>query len=143
MDRVSRVVRSQVMASVRSKGTRLEEQLAAKFIQERLGGFERNPVGIEGRPDFVFRKRKVVVFVDSCFWHGCRWHCRMPATNQRYWDAKIRRNRERDKQVTRRLRQNNWIVVRIWEHSLKEERGMAAALEKIKAKLKIKQADLM
>ena len=132
MDRLSRVVRSQVMASVRSTGTRLEEGLANALTKARVGRFERNPTEPEGRPDFVFRTRKVAVFVDSCFWHGCRWHCRMPASNRRYWNAKILRNRERDKRVTARLRRQDWTVVRIWEHSLIRYNGINEAVDKIK-----------
>lgn len=132
MDRVSRAVRSQVMAAVRSTGTRLEEQLADTLTQARVGRFERNSIDVEGRPDFVFRRRRVAVFVDSCFWHGCRWHCRMPATHRQYWNTKIQRNRARDAQVTRRLRQHEWTVVRIWEHSLIRSDGLDQSVAKLK-----------
>ncbi|MCI0476649.1 MAG: very short patch repair endonuclease [Anaerolineales bacterium] len=120
------------MASVRSSGTRLEERLTDALTKARVGRFERNPQNVEGRPDFVFRKRKVAVFVDSCFWHGCRWHCRMPASNRRYWNAKIQRNRTRDKQVTARLRRQGWIVMRIWEHVLGKDDGAEKAVKKIR-----------
>ncbi|MEW5718955.1 MAG: very short patch repair endonuclease [Chloroflexota bacterium] len=139
MDKVSRAVRSKVMASVRSSGTRLEERLADALTRARVGRFERNPQSVEGRPDFVFRARKVAVFVDSCFWHGCRWHCRMPISNRRYWNAKIQRNRARDKRVTARLRRQGWIVLRIWEHFLIREDGITQALNRIKRNLRKKQ----
>jgi len=136
MDRVSPRVRSQVMSSVRSTGTRLERGLAEALRKAKLRTFQTNPKDIEGRPDFVFRKSCVAVFVDSCFWHGCRWHCRMPAANADYWRAKIARNRQRDKRVTRLLRRRNWRVVRVWEHTIKDEAGLAWAVERIRGAIK-------
>lgn len=132
MDRVSRAIRSKVMAAVPSSGTRLEARLARALTKARLGRFEHNPPNVDGRPDFVFRAHKVAVFVDSCFWHGCRWHCRMPASNRRYWNAKIEHNRARDKQVTAKLRRQGWLVIRVWEHSLVREDGMDRVVEKIR-----------
>lgn len=139
MDRVSRAVRSQVMASVQSSGTRLEELLADALTKARLGRFERNPQNVEGCPDFVFRARKVAVFVDSCFWHGCRWHCRMPASNRQYWNAKIQRNRARDKQVTARLKRQGWTVIRMKEHALTRDDGITQALNKVRQELRKKR----
>lgn len=68
------------------------------------------------RPDLVFPRQRVAVFVDGCFWHGCPQHGTSPRSNRAYWTAKITRNRERDKQTSRALRRQNWRVVRIWEH---------------------------
>jgi DNA mismatch endonuclease (patch repair protein) len=126
------------MASVRSTGTRLEERLTDALTRARVGRFERNPQNVEGRPDFVFRARKVAVCVDSCFWHGCRWHCRMPASNRRYWNAKIQRNRTRDKQVTARLRRQGWRVIRVWEHTLIRDDGIVQTLNKVRQGLRAK-----
>ncbi|MBI4789842.1 MAG: very short patch repair endonuclease [Chloroflexi bacterium] len=139
MDRVSRTVRSQVMASVKSSGTRLESALANALTRTRLPKFERNSPKVEGRPDFVFPKLRVAIFLDSCFWHGCRWHCRMPASNQAYWIAKIQRNRARDKRVSSSLKRQGWIVIRIWEHTLNRAGGIDAAILKIKHGLVRKQ----
>jgi DNA mismatch endonuclease (patch repair protein) len=72
--------------------------------------------GIRARADLVFTRRRVAVFVDGCFWHGCARHCRMPARNSAYWRAKIGRNRARDERVTAELTAHGWKVVRIWEH---------------------------
>jgi DNA mismatch endonuclease (patch repair protein) len=68
------------------------------------------------RPDLVFAKPKIAVFVDGCFWHGCPEHCRMPAANKEYWDAKIARNERRDRAVDQELEAVGWTVIRIWEH---------------------------
>ena len=58
------------------------------------------------------------MFLDSCFWHCCRFHCRMPKSNKRFWVKKLVRNRLRDRATTRRLRYRGWTVVRIWEHAI-------------------------
>jgi DNA mismatch endonuclease (patch repair protein) len=123
------------MSSVRSTGTRLEENFAKSLRRAKLGRFERNPRNVAGRPDFIFRKQRVAIFVDSCFWHGCRWHCRMPAANANYWRAKIARNRRRDKQVNRLMQRDQWRVVRVWEHSLKNEGRIMRTLDRIEKAL--------
>ena len=71
-----------------------------------------------GKPDFTFRRERVAVFVDGCFWHGCPRHGTMPAGNRAFWQAKLARNAERDRAVTRALRKAGWKVLRIWEHDL-------------------------
>lgn len=76
--------------------------------------------GLIGRPDFVFPKQKVVVFVDGCFWHACPRCGHTPKSNQRYWSPKLLRNRNRDKTVSRQLRRNGWNVLRLWEHEIRD-----------------------
>jgi DNA mismatch endonuclease (patch repair protein) len=68
--------------------------------------------------DIVFRGRRVCVFVDGCFWHGCPKHFVCPKTNAAWWAEKIRDNRARDRRQTRRLRRTGWKVIRVWEHAL-------------------------
>ncbi len=70
------------------------------------------------RPDFVFPKLKVAVFVDGCFWHGCPKHATWPAHNRAFWQRKLTGNKARDRLVTRTLRRQGWRVLRIWEHEL-------------------------
>jgi DNA mismatch endonuclease (patch repair protein) len=72
--------------------------------------------GIRVRPDIVFTRRKVAVFVDGCFWHVCPTHGREPTVNEWYWTPKLRRNVERDRAADRALAAAGWTVVRIWEH---------------------------
>lgn len=76
------------------------------------------------RPDVVFPRRKIAVFVDGCYWHGCPQHGRMPKDPTGYWHAKIQRNRNRDIAVDKQLDEAGWTVVRVWEH---EPAGEAAA----------------
>ena len=71
-----------------------------------------------GKPDIVFRRKKIVVFIDSDFWHGHPTRCVYPKTNQEYWQKKISRNRERDKEVNLKLSHNGWKVVRLWEFDI-------------------------
>ncbi|WP_287004220.1 very short patch repair endonuclease [Gordonia sputi] len=71
---------------------------------------------LRNRADVVFTRRKVAVFIDGCFWHGCEAHHRLPAANRGYWAAKVERNRERDNRVDAMLRDGGWTVLRFWEH---------------------------
>lgn len=68
------------------------------------------------RADIVFPGAKIAVFVDGCFWHGCREHGTQPSRNSHYWDAKLARNRERDHRNNLMLAEAGWTVIRIWEH---------------------------
>lgn len=70
------------------------------------------------KPDFIFPKLKLAVFVDGCFWHGCPKHGTSPKTRASFWLAKITGNKARDRRVNYALRQRCWTVVRIWEHEL-------------------------
>jgi DNA mismatch endonuclease, patch repair protein len=79
---------------------------------------------IRVRVDVVFPRKRVAVFVDGCYWHGCPQHGRMPTRNADYWQAKIARNRDRDRRVTDALAADGWHVVRVWEH---EPAAQAAA----------------
>lgn len=85
------------------------------------------------RPDLVFPRRRVAVFVDGCFWHVCPEHGREPTRNEWYWTPKLRRNVERDRAADAALEAAGWRVIRIWEHVPVEEaaavveRGLNAA----------------
>jgi DNA mismatch endonuclease (patch repair protein) len=68
------------------------------------------------RPDLVFTKSRVAVFVDGCFWHVCPAHGRQPTHNEWYWTPKLRRNVERDRMADAALTAAGWTVLRIWEH---------------------------
>jgi DNA mismatch endonuclease (patch repair protein) len=120
-DIFSRTKRSQVMAAIKSKGNKdTELKLILIFRANEISGWRRNQ-RIFGKPDFVFRRERLAVFVDGCFWHGCKQHCRMPRDNRKYWREKILRNQKRDRLVTKTLRRTGWRVLRIWEHELKNE----------------------
>ena len=86
------------------------------------------------RPDFVFPKLRLTVFVDGCFWHACPRHCRMPAGNRAFWRAKLARNQARDRLVTRTLRKASWQVLWIWEHALHRATSRRATKRKQKGR---------
>jgi len=117
-DVFSKAKRSQVMSCIRARGNRDTELAMILFFRERgFIGWRRHSA-IRGRPDFVFRKYKVAVFVDGCFWHGCPLHFRIPTQNRPYWTHKLNANQARDRSVTRQLRSRGWRVMRVWEHEL-------------------------
>ena len=68
------------------------------------------------RADIVFRRQRVAVFIDGCYWHGCPEHGTTPATNRGYWSAKVAANRARDLDTVQRLTEAGWQPLRVWEH---------------------------
>lgn len=138
-----RALVSRIMSSVRSRDTKPELWLRAALRAAGLR-FSLYPDNLPGRPDFVFLRERVVVFVDGDFWHGHQWQLRgltslssqfRGSPNRAYWIRKITRNVERDAKVTRALRRRGWSVVRIWESDLKRNpegsvRRVHRALEK-------------
>ena len=70
------------------------------------------------KPDFVFQKLKLAIFVDGCFWHGCPKHATKPKNNRAFWRRKLSANKKRDQVVNRTLRKSGWRVIRIWECDL-------------------------
>ena len=71
--------------------------------------------------DLVFRRAKVAVFIDGCYWHGCPEHYKQPSTNTAYWRDKIEGNRRRDQETDELLAQAGWEVLRFWEHEDEDE----------------------
>lgn len=120
------------MSRVRSTDTRPERLLRSALHRE--GYRFRKHVGLlPGRPDLVFRKLRVVVFVDGDFWHGYRYE-RWRATLSPFWQNKIDNNRSRDKRNAQRLRRAGYKVIRIWEHQL--ESNLASCVDRVRAALR-------
>jgi DNA mismatch endonuclease, patch repair protein len=110
--------RSEIMSRVRGRGNKNTElALLALFRRHRITGWRRH-LDLFGNPDFVFRKYRLAVFVDGCFWHGCPKHATKPMSNKAFWTAKLARNKTRDRLVLRTLRGQGWRVLRIWQHEL-------------------------
>jgi DNA mismatch endonuclease (patch repair protein) len=84
---------------------------------------------IRRRPDIVFPRARVAVFVDGCFWHGCPDHATWPKSNEAFWREKIATNKLRDRDTDQRLSDAGWLVMRVWEHE--DADGAADLLEKI------------
>jgi DNA mismatch endonuclease (patch repair protein) len=132
-DVFTRDKRSAVMARIRGSGNKdTELRMISIFRAHRITGWRRN-FGAPGRPDFVFVSKKVAVFVDGCFWHGCPKHATWPKQNAEFWRTKILGNQRRDRAVGRLLKKAGWRVVRIWEHELtiRHEVRTAARLRRI------------
>ena len=92
--------------------------------------------GCRVRPDIVFTRWKVAVFVDGCFWHACPVHFVAPKTNPWYWEPKLQRNRERDALANGALANSGWRVVRIWEHQ-----SITEAVEAVVAAVRLSSAE--
>jgi DNA mismatch endonuclease (patch repair protein) len=118
-DNLSPEDRRKAMQAVKGKGTKLERRLWGLLARMRLKKWKKNDETIVGKPDVVFDKKRVALFVDGCFWHGCR-RCqrKRPKTNHMYWKRKIERNVELARLHNRRLRKHGWRSVRIWEHEM-------------------------
>ena len=116
-DTVSKKKRSEIMSKVRSKDSKIEIDFR-KAIWKVGFRYSKNPTKYFGKPDLVLKKHKAVIFVDSCFWHGCKKHCRIPSVRKNYWTQKIARNSTRDKEVSKHYKKQGWKIFRIWEHNL-------------------------
>lgn len=117
--------RRQVRVAVEGRESRVEGQPKTRRPSPRPSS--QRGEGVRVRPDFVFPKLRLAIFVDGCFWHGCPEHATRPKNNAAFWRAKLAGNKRRDALVTRALRRAGWRVVRIWEHEMtrwKAEAGM-------------------
>ena len=124
-DVFSKEKRSDVMSKIRSKGNKKTEiRLIEIFKKYSVKGWRRN-YPIYGKPDFVFSKHRLAIFVDGCFWHGCPEHYNKPATNAEFWRKKLETNIKRDEIVNATLKDKNWTVLRIWQHELNDEELIA------------------
>lgn len=105
------------MFAVKGKHSKIEKKVA-ELLKENGIRYRQHSKTLPGKPDFYFTRLKTVLFVDSCFWHGCRYHGTQPKNNKEFWKKKIARNKERDREINRHYRKIGWKVIRIWEHQL-------------------------
>ncbi|WP_079914813.1 very short patch repair endonuclease [Paenibacillus sp. 32352] len=136
-DIVSKEQRSRMMSNIRSV-SRLEDRVSQEIWHAGVR-YRRNDKSLFGKPDFSIKKYKLVIFIDSCFWHGCPLHANIPKTNREFWQQKLERNMERDLDVTVHYQSRKWNILRIWEHDLKNNfRGtmdlIVKFIEEFKAK---------
>jgi DNA mismatch endonuclease, patch repair protein len=105
---------------LRVEGLRVERKnrCAKRTGDSRLKTPDSRPAPFRVSVDFVFRRERVCVFVDGCFWHACPKHGTQPSGNRVFWKKKLVRNAERDREVSRALRMAGWTVLRVWEHDL-------------------------
>ncbi len=129
-DIFTKVKRSEVMSLIRSKGNKGTEMRLVSLMRELdIIGWRRHfllqaKVGslkdtiLKVRPDFVFRRERLAVFVDGCFWHGCPRCYVRPKQNRKFWGTKVAVNQARDLRQSRALKAAGWKVLRIWECAL-------------------------
>src|SRR5438034_6496674 len=127
MDILSKEERSRRMSAVRSVGNRSTEwRFRAQLIRRGFSGWAMHDENLPGRPDFVFRQNRLVVFVDGCFWHGCPFCARrMPMANREYWLGKIRTNVARRQKVIRELRRRGFKTMQVWEHEMRSPKTVS------------------
>lgn len=117
MDFLTPEDRSARMSRIRGKDTTPELKLRKALWDAGLR--YRKQYG-RRKIDIAFPGRRVAVFVDGCFWHGCPLHGTVPDSNRGYWLPKLERNKQRDRENTAVLKDEGWTVIRVWEHELKE-----------------------
>ena len=153
-DIFSKSKRSAVMALIRGRGNKATEIKFMRLLRAHgITGWRRHialslpSLKVDSkatkkprvRPDFVFPKSKVAIFVDGCFWHGCPIHGTSPSSNRAFWTVKLAANRKRDRHVTRQLRRKNWSVLRFWEHQLDDGDRLIAKLRNRVALIKVEK----
>lgn len=107
------------MQAIKSQ-SKLENKVT-KALWHKGIRFRKNVSGLYGKPDIAIKKYKVVIFIDSCFWHVCPLHFNEPKSNSDYWNKKLRRNQERDKEVNQYYEKADWNIMRLWEHEFKND----------------------
>lgn len=122
--------RSELMSKIRSRDTKFERDFILALKRVTRKKFQTNVTSIKGKPDIVFLKEKVCVFLDSDFWHGWHYPRWRHLLKNNFWRKKIENNRNRDRRTTLYLRRHGWKVVRVWEHDIKK--NQAKIIAKIK-----------
>ncbi len=133
-DRLTREGRSRVMSRVKSKETGLERRFLRFLRRAKLYGFAKNVKNVLGKPDVIYRKEKLAIFIDSDFWHGWYYPRWKHLLKNDFWREKIERNRARDRKISRTLRRAGWTVLRFWEHEIRLRPEQI--IKNIKARLK-------
>ncbi len=135
-DVFTKLRRSEVMSRIRSRGNKdTELRMIELFHAHRIAGWRRGQ-RLFGKPDFVFRRERLAVFVDGCFWHGCPRpkHAPLPKNRADWWAKKLAQNKTRDRIVTRTLRSQGWEVIRVWECSL-TRKNLPRTAKRLKRKI--------
>jgi len=108
------------MSRIRGKNTGPEVKLRKMLFAKGIRGY-RIHYNLPGKPDIVFIKKKIVIFVDGCFWHKCPVDFQEPETRKEFWMKKIQSNVDRDKKVNSELKDQGWKIIRIWEHEIRKD----------------------
>jgi DNA mismatch endonuclease, patch repair protein len=126
-------IRSRTMSRIRGKNNKSTEiQFRMLLIRNKIAGWTTNEVSLIGKPDFYFKKGKMALFIDGCFWHGCPVCGHIPRTNTAFWKEKIKRNKLRDKRTKKALLKQGIKVLRLWEHQIKNPKAINLTIKTIK-----------
>ena len=118
-DTLTRVQRSRLMSRIRDRDTKPELEIRRRLFASGMRGYRLRPK-LPGKPDIVYSRAKLAIFIDGCFWHGCPRCYTRPATRQRYWDNKLAENVSRDKVIDSSLKEMGWKTLHFWEHDVKK-----------------------
>jgi DNA mismatch endonuclease (patch repair protein) len=125
---------SKRMSAIKGRGNRTtERRLRFALVGAGIKGWQMNPKGLIGNPDFYFPEKRLALFVDGCFWHGCSRCGHIPKKNNPYWSTKILRNQQRDVEKTAKLEEAGIKVLRFWEHQIQNE--MKECISSIRASI--------
>lgn len=116
-DVFSRDVRSKIMSCIRSKDTKPEITIR-KILWSMGKRYRVHDKTVFGRPDISNKSKSIAVFIDGCFWHGCKRCYVEPKTNTKFWRAKIAANRKRRRLVRSKLKIDKWTVLEFWQHDI-------------------------
>lgn len=123
-DVFTRERRSEIMSRVRGKENAATElKMIGIFKENKITGWRRNYKAF-GKPDFVFPKKKIAIFVDGEFWHGHPTRAKIPETNRDFWEKKIARNKKRDRLVNKTLKDQGWTVIRVWQRDISDAKTL-------------------
>lgn len=122
------------MSRIKDKNSKIEIEFRKALWKEGFR-YSKNSLKYFGKPDLVLKKYKTVIFIDSCFWHGCKKHCRIPSTNKNYWTQKVANNMTRDKKVLKYYKKQSWKIFRVWEHQISREYKLKKIINHIKKKI--------
>ena len=121
-DRITKEQRSKNMSQIRSKDTSIELKVR-KYLFSLGYRYRVNYKELPGKPDIVFTKKKIAIFIHGCYWHGHNCNSRyahVSKSNTDYWNTKIQRNQERDKRNIEQLEKDGWKVIVLWECEIKD-----------------------
>ncbi|MFA6081213.1 MAG: very short patch repair endonuclease [Patescibacteria group bacterium] len=119
-DTLNKEQRRKCMQNIKSKETSPEIKVRKLLWGNGYKGY-RKYSNLPGKPDIVFTKKKIVIFVNGCFWHKCNLCYKIPKSNLEYWKNKINNNLKRDKLNETKLKSLGWHVIKIWEHETKKD----------------------
>jgi len=132
-DVFTKAKRSEIMSKIGSKNTKPEIAIE-RILREHGVKFQNHSRKIFGNPDIYDASKKVAIFIDGCFWHGCRTCRTIPKNNREFWQNKICYNKARRVEVKKVLKKNGWAVMEFWEHEVNKnpKRVADSIMQKLK-----------